>query len=170
MSLESKIRGRLGDGFEIILTTTRKNNGNVCHGCSIRKVGQSIAPVIYYDPTRNEDDIVAYIVNVYRKAGDEGNRFQEICRDLLTSKDAFLARVMPTLVNTAKNKLDGFVSVPYHDLSIIFRCVVTTGAAFKVRNELLEHLNVSVEELFRAAIANLEKNWNIVSFADLLIC
>jgi len=162
-----------GKDAEVSLQETPKNNGVVYDGISICFPDDGrVVPIIYINDIfklyeeegYSLDECVEEIVQSREKYGckdEDAGLVVEIIKDWESAKD----RLIPVLVNTEKNRelLKGLVHRDFLDLSITymlrFSAKNTFGnAAVKVTESLLRMYRVTEEEVYEAAMKNLQKD------------
>ena len=144
----------------------RLNNGN--GGCIQVQCGQNTYVNVYiedyYQAFCNGDFsavMAAAEAVVWMK--EDSNAYVDVLKDM-TQKwmdyEQARGRLMCRLVNTALNRdaLDAMPSISFHDLSITFYLMADdTGKRIAgVNNSILDHWGVSIDDLYRDALANMQ--------------
>ena len=149
------------------------NNGEVMMCIAIRKPGSMMGPMIklndfyeVYRCTQNEQSISMMIQDIknmmYAAWGQETKTLKignEIKKGFQTVKD----RLSMRLVNAEKNeqRLKNIPWIPFLDLAVTF-CLEFTEEdgelrSIEVNHELMERWNVASQDLYQAALGNMEK-------------
>lgn len=154
--------------FDIYLHTQEKGNGILKTGIAFRnlKDEESYSPVIYLDEAYEDYasgnkmpyEIVNEIMGIYNKAMN--HKFSTT--DEYMNKDFILKNVFAQVINTNRNI--GILSeIPHREflnLSIIYKCLVSCNeqgmAAFIIRDIMLKELEITEDELYKAALVNTE--------------
>ena len=167
-------------GAEVMVTPVRKNNGLMLTGLVIRSSGNNTAPTFYLESIRPEkrtmdrveilaDEIVAIIQN-NQETGGLGNAAETMNR-ILGDTEELKSRVYPRVVNYAWNEeiLQGLPHRRFLDLAITYDIEIATGASCRVRNEMMEIISLSEDDLYEAAIRNIRlRSYQIMTMADML--
>ncbi len=161
-----------GADFRIEYVRTWKNNCEL-EGYILKSDEHNCCPTIYFGNWFEEDDevVAAYLMDLYSEHAADYDIRESVSRDYL------LANVLPRLV--AATNLEGvrsrnLVSIPYLDMLITFAVPIKgfssegyTGA-IQVTEMLLNSAQISVDEIHKAALANLDKDIQINTIADVL--
>ncbi|MCH5337999.1 MAG: hypothetical protein J1E03_04395 [Acetatifactor sp.] len=161
--IKESLEKRLGDGYVLTLKPVLKNNGTIFTGLSIQRKGESLAPVIYLEQFADDyihgeplEQIVEMILHIYEK-----QRADEFDVSDVGTFDKIKNKIVYQLINTAQNEvlLRDIPSVPFLDLSIVFRVLIDSQytqetASFLVHNLHLEAWGVSSDEVWEAAQEN----------------
>lgn len=143
-----------------------KNNGVALQGLTITKEGMNVGPTIYIDKdidsiADGEDtvhDACEKILKIYEKNQPKVN----FDVNSILNKENVLKTVHFTLINAEKNK-KLLEEVPYKevlDLAALYKVVIFTEdtgrGTITIRNEHMDMLGITKEELEEAATKNLE--------------
>ncbi|MDE7477498.1 MAG: hypothetical protein K2M91_06055 [Lachnospiraceae bacterium] len=155
----------IGDGYQVKLKNVRKNNGVVLTGLVIVQDESLISPTVYLENyyeayasgTATLTDIVVNVVNTYNR--NKVSQYVNV-RYLLNYENV-KKRIVYKLINAEKNKglLEDVPHKDFLDLSIVFQCLVSLEeigeeALILINNTHSGIWNVSVEELYQAAMEN----------------
>ena len=159
MSMEQRIMEAVNEQCGKDVTVERvsvpKNNGVILEGFTIKEVGSTLAPTIYFDPDDSEDTIVNRVVEIYRKRLEEG--FPDINIQETFNHDAVLAKVQPCLVNADKNKSIPDLITFHYEADMMFIFKVDVGEGFvTIKEKHLPYLNLTIDEIVNAALKNVE--------------
>ena len=164
-----KIKERLGEGYEVSFKEMIKNNGVLLHGVMIMKEGESIAPTIYYDHEKDEDEIVGIVLSRYYQNVHNGGislTIEEI-ESLLSDKEKVLEKVIPVLVNAEKNAEIDCVKTKFCDLNIQYR-VDTGEGTILVTHSLQNTCGVTEKELYESAKKNASRVFENISMIQMI--
>lgn len=167
-----EIEARLGEGYKAEEHEVKKNNGIVLHGIVVHKEGENIAPQIYIDDVP-EDEVVDYVVDKYNEVKDNKSGMypdiDEVRRKIMT-KEGLLENVVPVLVNREKNeaKLKEIVHRPFLDMEITFKIDMGNSGFVTIDNKLLKNVGISDEELYDAAMENVQGCGETVELSSLV--
>ena len=169
----AEIKELLGEGYEVKEMDVVKNNGLKQKGISIGKTDERVRPTIY----PNEDMTAQDVVDAYNNARIDTDAFNT---NDLADKDFILTNVRPCLVNRVKNeeKLAELVHDDYaDDLAIVYRVYVDAftkkfggdgTSSYLLRNELLNSIGVSVDELKDRAMQNVNGTCEMIKMSEML--
>lgn len=161
--IADSVQLKLGNGYCVSTDIVTKNNDLKLCGLYIRKKGRNISPVIYIDEFMEYlrcgaslDAVTEKIIEIYRE-----NIITNPVRGLdMADFDSLKHRIIFQLINTRRNKgmLKDIPSIPFLDLSIIFKVLINTTpcetATLTIKNEYMEMWHIGTEQLFEAAMAN----------------
>lgn len=165
--INMEIVKKLGDGYRVRLNDVRKNNNIVLTGLTIMRDDSNVSPTIYlndyYDMyTRGKatiPSVVSDVVDTYHK-----NRVdRSVDMRFFLNYESVRPRIVYKLVNTERNQklLEDVPHTEYLDLSVIFQCLVSQKglgmASIQIHNVHMKLWDVTVEELFQAAVENTPK-------------
>lgn len=153
---------------EVTIKKIEKNNESYSIGLIIEEAPKRVLPVIHIDEFVKDveqgnitlDDAVKQILQIYVDI----KRIRNIDHDFCPSKEYILKRVEYRLVNKElnKNRLKEILSKDFLDLAILYSVIVdkteNETSSFLIRNEMLKALEISLEELDKAARKNTEKS------------
>lgn len=146
-------------------TDVLKPNGKRLVGYVVKDGGVA-APTIYpKDDLETDEDIARYIVQVYQNAPKMNIDPKEIF-----TQDFVLANVRPQVLNFAENDelLQKMAYKGILDLAIVFRVFISEDASFLVSKENANALNITVDQLYDAAVKNVHGKYECVSMCDML--
>ena len=174
--VKTNVEKILGKEYEIIVKESEKNNGVIYTGLSIRKIGLSVAPLIYLNEHFEKynsgcitiEETVEYVIKFSKSKCPIaiGSQF--------LNYDSARKNIVYRLINTKRNKelLEDIPHIEFLDLSIVFCYLITEesfGSAFiLIHKTHMEMWNVTTEELFQTARENTQKleGYEIQSMAD----
>lgn len=155
--------------MEFITMEKQKNNGTVLTGISFHMPGETISPLVYMEPFYEEirkgtpvGDVMGKIAEQVVNSREIKDQMEEIRMDDYASVKNHLNMV---LINTKANRrmLSEMPHREVEDLSAILRVEIPmpegngTGCV-KVTNEMLAYWGTDKDEVFDAAMKNMEKN------------
>lgn len=156
------------ESVECHVVEQRKNNDVPMVGICFRMPGESVSPIIYVEPFYNEirrgspiPETMEKIAETAMNSREISSEMAEICIDDYASVKDHLNLA---LVNTKANRrmLSEMPHMEVEDLSAIFRVAVPVPGdgmgSIKVTNELLEKWGIDKNEVFEAAVENMEQN------------
>lgn len=166
----------LGKEYEITIKESGKNNGVIYIGLSIRKIGLSVAPLIYlneYFEKYNNGCITIEETVEYVIKSSKSKCLIAIGSQFL-NYDSARKNIVYRLINTERNKelLEDIPHIEFLDLSIVFRYLITEenfgSVSILIHKTHMEMWNVTTEELFQTARENTQKleGYEIQSMAD----
>ena len=168
----------LGKEYEITIKESGKNNGVIYIGLSIRKIGLSVAPLIYlneyFEKYNNGcitiEETVEYVIKSSKSKCPIaiGSQF--------LNYDSARKNIVYRLINTERNKelLEDIPHIEFLDLSIVFRYLITEenfgSVSILIHKTHMEMWNVTTEELFQTAKENTQKleGYEIQSMTDVI--
>lgn len=171
-TIVKRLQDFFGKDAEVTLSSTVKNNKQKYDGICISFNGscKNCVPVIYINHyfekykagELNLEDCISEIVNLRERSEcpDDIKSFASHITEWQFVKED----VYPMLLSTAENQelLESLVSNCFLDLSVVYfiRGLESTEglSSVKITNQLLEHYEISKEELHRQAIQNMEKD------------
>lgn len=166
MKMKEGLRERLEAAVEIEMVSIPKNNGVVMQGFALRRPGEKVVPTIYtegfyadYLEGRDLEDILEDFLEIYERQGAAETPDVEFFGDYGKVKK----RLSLKLVNKEKNRemLEEMPHKDFLDMAVIFYCLVDSPfagtAAILIKNVHMEGWGVTVEELYRDALANAEE-------------
>lgn len=163
--IEKRLKSKLGEGRNVYLRTTLKNNGKQKKGITFLEEGVKDSPTIYMEEyyeqflqNGNMESIVSQILSLYQKVRRRHARDGEFLWNYDNVKDRIIYRV----VNRAANKkmLQGIPFTPYLDLAITYYVLVDIKrpeeemAVMLIRKEHLVYWEVSGQEVHERAQVN----------------
>lgn len=161
----TKIKERIGDGYEVRKKEWMKNNGGIMHGVVILDGKEKVSPFIYtdtyYELYGSPEDITSIADEIVRVYGLE----QQKCKGFpiqadLDSRKA-LERVLFKVINTQRNKAL-LACVPHYEMPELGLCMVfylpvgnrDVHGTVLVHNSLMEMWHTAAEELMEYALQN----------------
>lgn len=163
VALLKKAEEYFGEGMTFSFTTSPGVNGDVEH-LVIQKNSDGNNPALR----------VRHLYQRYGDIGDFDQVWEDAFKDVFCEVDSVAEivaslrrngvpkdKVFPRLVNTGMNAgiLAECPHMPFLDLSIIYVCELEGlggRASFRIKNEMLQEMKMSVEELHALSIRNLE--------------
>lgn len=172
MSMEQRIVESINNycGKEVTVerVSVPKNNGVIREGFTIKEVGSTLAPTIYFNPNDSENTIVERVVGTYREELKRGT-FPNMYSQDLYNHDVALAKVIPCLVNEEKNKMIPDLVTFHYEADMMFIFKVDVGEGFvTVKERHLPYLNLTVNEIVDAALKNIEGKGVLKMMGDVL--
>ncbi len=180
--VRNEVEKRTGDGHSVRLVTINKNNGIVLNGITVLNPNCNISPTIYlndfYDKYQDGTCTIGMITNNIMDIYDRNKLSESIDMDDFFNYEAIKHSIAYKLINTEKNRalLEDIPHVPFHDLSIVFECLVTqknmVNASVLIRNAHMEYWNIGVEELHKTAAINTPflRKCDIKNIEEMLAC
>ena len=160
--VKNSIIEKLGNGYQVTVCKSDKNNGVVYNGLRIQKNNSPVAPIIYLDAHFRQykngnitlSSITEYVVKESRKKSP--------CVDIqqYLTYENIRKNVVYRLVNTESNRdlLEDIPHLEFLDLSIIFRCLVTQedigSASILIHNVHMKLWDITIQELYHDAVMN----------------
>lgn len=165
------LRQRLPE-HDVELMDVQKTNGIVKKGITIRRAGESIAPVIYLDGfDLDSDGIIEDIMQAYYSSTDIN---QDDITNLFTSFDAVKDDITFVLLNKELNQnlLDIIVYEDFLDLilvPVIKIDICNMEGIAKIPRKLADTWQVSYTDILDVAMENLKNvNYKITNVSELL--
>jgi len=177
------IKKQLGTNMGVLFKQIKKKNGIVLDGVSIYdendKDSVKITPIIYYDADevteKNVERITREICSRYLANKNSADIMSEF-KSIMDSKEKLLSSVMPRVINYKRNiemiNENNYVVKEYLDLAILFCANIKTQdgyASFKIRYDMLDKLNLSVNELKVAAFCNLRNKMEVKPLRNIIL-
>lgn len=164
-TIQSMIKDRLGEDFEIRVFEVRKNNGIFLDNLSIRRKEDVISPCIYlqfyygeYINGRTMDELADEMIDYYRRSLPRHFDLEKFLTD-----ESIRSHLVCRLVNTKRNSvlLDECPHIPYLNLSVIFYLLFDDpeigAGAIVIRNSNISELHLKEEELPELAFRNMKR-------------
>lgn len=176
--ITDSVQERLGDTYRVTTQDVVKNNGLILKGLVIRHEEESLSPTIYLDDFVDDflhgtplNAITDRILQIYYK-----NRNEHFDVSSLLDFNSVKDKIIYQLINTSQNEefLKDTPSIPYLDLSIIFKVLIDSSqqavSTVTIHNSLLEMWNTSTDEIYSLAKENTPKIMpaQITSMTDIL--
>jgi len=167
----NEIKKMLDDAVDVKFQKIQKSYGEV-EGISITEHDSNVGTVCYYDENDSDDLIVMKVLNVFKnnKPNFDVETIAKNIRNWYWVRD----NIFPCLYNKNKGKNIGIVSADVAgDISVMFRIVLPDiskdgQGTIRVTEDMFDEWNVSFNELFNAAKANLNKNLTIVGMNKIM--
>jgi len=172
MRIMEAIAEQVGKDVTVEQVEVEKNNGVIRTGFTIKEVGSTLAPTIYFNPEWDEDKIFAHTIDAYKNSLSAQPEFnmQEIF-----SKDYILANVYPVFANTTRNekRFDDVLNRNFaDDISIIYKVDANHDeqgvSCFTIRKPHLEYLGITEQELHEASIKNIQGKGELIPMRSIL--
>jgi hypothetical protein len=124
--------------------------------------GARVAPCFYFTEkafdTDDEEEVARQLAEAYRELPPIGETAMENLAENL-NKDFILERVVPQVVRYDDNPIvEGKARKQVLDLAVLYRVVLNENESFLLNDDVRYNLGISITELDRAAMQNLEKN------------
>lgn len=161
--MRTELSTRVTPGATLKIQTITKNNGTHYDGLIILPPDSNIAPTIYLTPYYHRylegvplEDIYNDILSTYELHRPKSDFDIELFTDFKRAR----SRIVMRLVNKEYNKtlLADVPHVDYHDLTIIFYCLVYADAenqgSILIHNSHLKMWDTDIDELYRLAQNN----------------
>lgn len=161
--MQTELSNRITSDATLKIQTITKNNGTHYDGLIILQPGSNIAPTIYLTPYYHRyldgvplEDIYDDILTSYEEHLPESNFDIEMFTDFARAGTHIVMR----LVNAKYNRelLTDVPHIPYHDLAIIFYCLVYADTdnqgSILIHNSHLELWDVTIDEIYQLARQN----------------
>lgn len=165
--LEKAVKSAAGEEYEVGICETRKNNGVILKQVSIRRPEKNAVQKLHINEIlemialgRAEvDEAADLIVKTCRQHEQEAENLERMTRGL--SKSEIFKRVTGQVVNKMSNARM-LMEAPYKtvlDMALVYRVILQESeygiASFLVSHALCDRYNISCEELYNAAAANM---------------
>ena len=163
----------------IELKKIRKNNGVEWTGILIfLKEDEHMAATHYVDGIVEKimegnttvEKAIEGIIHMDEKA--QVNSFvRQSWNDGMLDREEVLKKVHRNLINRDKNKelLEELPHKAFANLEIVYRVQLSPSASYLVRNDMMEHHNITLEELDSAAYNNDKSTWILESMREMLL-
>ena len=156
------IQKKLGGGFEVSLKDIIKNNDTMLKGLIIMERDTNLYPTIYmecpydrYSQGESLEEIEDSILQCY-----EENRTEDFDLSFFMNWESVKDRIMYKLINYDRNR-ELLKEVPYRkmlDLAVVYEYFLdmddNRSASILIRNDHMEALGVTADELYAAASKN----------------
>ena len=160
--IKNSIIEKLGNGYQVTVCKSDKNNGVVYTGLRIQKNNSPVAPIIYlnehFRQYKNGNTTLSSITEYVVKESRKKSPYVDI-QQYLTYEN-IRKNVVYRLVNTESNRdlLEDIPHLEFLDLSIIFRCLVTQedigSASILIHNVHMKLWDITIQELYHDAVMN----------------
>ena len=162
----AEVQKLMGKQYDVVDTSVMKNNGMTLEGVSIKKTGENVASNIYVSAGMMPEDVV----RTYEEHESEKDEIAGIVggKNML-NREYVLKNVIPSLINRERNeeRLKELVHEPYADLEMVFRVKINETSSYLFKNEHLGHCGLSKEEVYSAAMENIQGKCRIWSMAEM---
>ncbi len=177
--ITQRVTEKMGEGYEVEVQPTKKNNGVLLDSMMIRRVDELICPNLYlhhyyemYLDGLDMDEISDRVISAYRDAMP----LFPIDPESFVTKESVRKNVVYRLINYEKNEklLEEIPHKWFLDLALIYYVMVHADeigdGAIMVNKKILEHCELSCEELDLAAQENTSQLLpaDLVTITDLL--
>ena len=160
-----------GAEFTLVYTRVWKNNQNL-EGYTMRSQDNNCSPTIYYDSEwfdKDDESVVAYLKTVYEKHSCQ------VDLSYVLNRDYILSHVKPRLVsenNLEELDKNGVAYVNMLDMAVLFYIPVEeikdSIGSIQVKTSLLKETKLSLEEIYSAAVKNLEDDAEVKTIQEVL--
>lgn len=161
------LQARFLDGTVVVTPKkVTKNNGIVLQGMEFRKTGEAVAPILYVDQLVEDgisvEEAADVVMEWYDRSCNPGFSVDNLS-SMLGDWNTVKQYVIPVLINRGRN-LELLEEVPHNfvgtDYVVIYkiRLPEIKDGLIKVTNSIFGAWNVTTQELYRNALANLEKD------------
>lgn len=162
--VRNEVEKRTGDEYHVRLNDVRKNNGIVLCGLTLMQEDSNISPTIYlnhyYDAYEKGKTTLGTVIDDVMDTYEQNRVNRSIDMRFFLNYETVKGRIIFKLVNTEKNRelLADVPHIPFHDLSIIFQCIVSKEmygtASILIHNVHLTLWKVNAGELYERALEN----------------
>ena len=161
------------DCKEVKIESIQKNNGFSYDGLIVKPGQNGVSPILNleqfyhtYKDGVNFEDVLLAMAEDFKKYSKDGNKMEKQFNEAKYFEKA-KNRIMPELINVSENK-QLLKSIPHQmiaDLAVIY-VVLIEGvdgyiATTKISNALMKMYGLTVDELHRLAVENMEKHCEI---------
>ena len=180
--MQEKIQAAMPEK-EVKINIVTKNNGIKMTALQIlskeNTASCSVSPNIYMEPYyaqydgHNMDELVSTVMGTIAESESEVNILES-----MKYSDLKKDRIFFTVINASKNEelLKDVPHVKWHDLAIVFRCMVSEPnedeglRSFLIKNPLAQYWKISTSELMAISRENTPKlfPWTITSLENML--
>lgn len=177
------LKMRLGEGYSIIPTSKRENNGLILHGICIRRKGDSVCPIIYTEELAQDCGIGNF--SPEEIADDILETYNQDAQDIISPNTAgylknfimMKEKIRIKLINYAANKgeLENIPHRRFLDLAVTYYVDMEpfiTGyqASVIITNELMKKWGIAEDDLYMIGMENLlsEDGGSIANMFDML--
>lgn len=155
------IKQFVSDEYEVMNSTTQKNNGVVLHGVSIKNKNERLSPVFYLDGYEGMEPEVAaqQIIERYREVKQREIPFDV---DTITDFSKVKEMICYKLVNLEANK-DMLMDMPYDevagDIGLIYYLDLGNDATITIKEGMLDLWGITADELYDYAQVNTQARY-----------
>lgn len=172
--VKAKILGYLTSDFQNVkIERIQKNNGFSYDGLVVKPGQNGVSPILNleqfyhtYKDGVNFEDVLLAMAEDFKKYSKDGNKMEKQFNEAKYFEKA-KNRIMPELINVSENK-QLLKSIPHQmiaDLAVIYVILIegVDGyiATTKISNALMKMYGLTVDELHRLAVENMEKHCEI---------
>lgn len=162
--VRNEVEKRAGENYHVKLNDVVKNNGIILRGITLMQDDSNISPTIYlnpyYDAYENGETTLGTVIDEVIDTYERNKVNRSIDMRFFLDYDSVKTRITYKLINTEKNKelLDDIPHIPFHDLSIVFQCLISGerfgNATILIHNVHLRLWKVNARELYERAMEN----------------
>lgn len=162
--VRNEVEKRAGENYHVKLNDVVKNNGIILRGITLMQDDSNISPTIYlnpyYDAYENGETTLGTVIDEVIDTYERNKVNRSIDMRFFLDYDSVKTRITYKLINTEKNKelLDDIPHIPFHDLSIVFQCLISGerfgNATILIHNVHLWLWKVNARELYERAMEN----------------
>lgn len=162
--VRNEVEKRTGDEYHVRLNNVCKNNGVVLCGLTLMQEDSNISPTIYlnhyYNAYEHGDTTLGTVIDEVMDTYEQNRVNRSIDLRFFLNYETVKERIVFKLVNTEKNRelLADVPHIPFHDLSIIFQCMVAKEmygtASILIHNVHLTLWKINAGELYERALEN----------------
>ena len=162
--VKNEVEKRAGENYHVKLNDVVKNNGIILRGITLMQDDSNISPTIYlnpyYDAYENGETTLGTVIDEVIDTYERNKVNRSIDMRFFLDYDSVKTRITYKLINTEKNKelLDDIPHIPFHDLSIVFQCLISGerfgNATILIHNVHLRLWKGNARELYERAMEN----------------
>lgn len=171
---------RTGEKYIVRVNNVMKNNGVMLSGITLMQEDSNISPTIYlnnyYEAYEKGQTSLKTIVNDVVDTYDRNKVSRSVNMSFFMDYEKIKGRIIYKLINTERNKelLKDIPSITFHDLSIVFQCLVSEekfgNATILIHNAHLKIWNKTVQDIYKEACINTPKlqKYDIKNMRDVI--
>lgn len=162
--IKNEVEKKAGNNYHVRLNDVRKNNGVVLRGITLMQDDSNISPTIYlntyYDAYENGQTTIGTVIDSVLDTYERNKINRSVDMNFFMNYEKIKNRIIYKLINTEKNKemLEDIPHIPFHDLSIVFQCLVSEemfgNATIMIHNAHMKIWKVNAKELYDQAMLN----------------
>jgi len=171
-----------GVDISLVYKKSFKNNTDINTFC-IKAENNTVAPSIHLNDellSLNDNDLADAIIKIYQ---DKQISVDNESLSLLKDPDYIIKSVIPKLIESTQHNLNGVKTnhiayVPWNELDLLTTFIIPAPDVFNEGNngfatiqlttEQLKSLDIDINELFKAAISNIENDYRLIQMHELL--
>ena len=170
-----------GTDISIFYKPSFKNNIDI-HTFCIKADDNTVAPSVHLTDellSLNDDDLANAIIKIYQ---DKQISVDNESLSLLKDPDYVIKSVIPKLIEATPHNIHGVKAnhiayLPWEELNLLTTFIIPAPDVFNEGNGIatiqlttaqLEFLDIDINDLFNAAISNIENNYRLVQMHELL--